>query len=126
MSIRTKKDKRKYRKITPATVAKFKADVLLHGNGTRAVQMDDDEYLAPEQRAHRILTIDKQSATPDIIENALQQIAVDAVQVLSNSVNSTDEAIALNATKYTIDHLRGKAVQRSESKNLNISIESVL
>jgi len=37
-----------------------------------------------------------------------------------------DERIATKNSHFAIEHLRGKAVQRSENKNLNITIESVL
>jgi len=126
MPYKHKNSKRTWRKVTPQVVAKHQAQVTLSGNGTRAITDTTDEYDAPHMRANYILNVSKELATPDYIEEALQQIGRDAMQVLGNSVNSSDEAIALRATMYVTDHLRGKAVQRSENKNLNISIESVL
>lgn len=126
MAYKHKNSKRPYRHVTAVTVAKHKAQVIVSGNGTRAVLDTNDDYDAPEQRATYILKVAQDLATPDFIDEAMQQIGRDAMQTLGNAVTSTDEAIALRASTYTIDHLRGKAVQRSENKNLNISIESVL
>lgn len=122
----TNKTKRPYRRITSTVIAKHKAQMLISGNSSRAVEDTDDDYARPRQRAYMIMTKGDSVAVPDMIENGLQQIATEAIQTLANSVLSTDEAIALRSSMYIIDHLRGKAVQRSESKNLNISIESVL
>ena len=126
MAYKHKNSKRPYRKVTAQTIAIHRAQTLAQGSGTRAVQALHDDYDAPEQRSSYILNVSQDLATSDYIEEAMQQIGKDAMQVLGNSVNSTDEAIALRATMYVTDHLRGKAVQRSENKNLNISIESVL
>lgn len=126
MAVKHKKIKRPYRKITPLVIAHHKAQMLISGNGARAVDDTNDDYASSRQRAHMIIAKDNSGGTGDMIEHALQQIAGEAMQTIANTVTGTDEALALRASTYTIDHLRGKAVQRSENKNLNISIESVL
>lgn len=118
--------KRHYRLITPESIAVFKSVELQEGNGSAAVRVLHPYYSRPEYRAFRIRKKAKDINTTDYIEKALQQIGADAVQVLGELVHSSDEKVATKNVHYAIDHLRGKAVQRSESKHLNLTIEAVL
>lgn len=120
------KQKRQYKKITPETIAKYKADVLVHGNGTRAIRETEPEYSAPDIRAVRIKAKASEVTAIDYIEDSLQQIGVRAIQRVDEMVLSENEAIATKNSHYVLDHIRGKAVQRSENKNLNITIEQLL
>lgn len=122
----TPKAKRIYRKITPATVAQFKALEAIEGNGTAAVRIMEDTRLAPSARAFKIVRKSKEANSVDYIEDTMQQIGVDAINRVGKMVNSADERIATKNSQFVIDHLRGKAVQRSESKHLNLTIETVL
>jgi hypothetical protein len=122
----TPKAKRIYRKITPATVAQFKALEAIEGNGTAAVRIMEDTRLAPSARAFKIVRKSKEANSVDYIEDTMQQIGVDAINRVGKMINSADERIATKNSQFVIDHLRGKAVQRSESKHLNLTIETVL
>lgn len=99
---------------------------LREGNGTRAVEALHDDYLAPHLRSHNILKKDKDISTVQYIDNSLQQMSEAAMQTINNTIMGRDEALAFQASKYVTDHLRGKAVTRSENKTLSINIESVL
>lgn len=48
-----------------------------------------------------------------------------ALQRVSEMVQSDDEAIATKNSHYVIDHLIGKAVQRSHNTNTNINIDVI-
>ena len=65
-------------------------------------------------------------ATTDFIDEQFQQIGVDAVNRVGQLVNSNNEKVATKNSHYVIDHLRGKAVQRTESKHLSLNIQTVL
>lgn len=120
------KKPRHYRLITPEAIALFKSVRLQEGNGSAATRVLHPYYQAPHMRAYRIVKKSEDQNTNDYIEDALQQIGADAVQVLGELVHSRDEKVATKNVHYAIDHLRGKAVQRSESKHLNLTIEAVL
>lgn len=123
---RQRKTDRPYRRITPATVAKHKAMTLEQGNGTRAVEVLEDEYKRPDMRSVRIMAKSDSVSTTEYIDNSLQQMASNAMDRINKTIMGRDETLALNASKYVTDHLRGKAVTRSENKTLSINIESVL
>lgn len=125
MSTRNKQH-RQYKRITPQTVAQFTAEELAAGNGAVAVRNLESTRLSPRSRAFRIRTKRNEENSIDFIEDTMQQIGVDAIQRVGKMVNSSDERIATKNAHFVIDHLRGKAVQRSESKHLNLTIETVL
>lgn len=120
------KPKRSYRRITPAEIAKHKALQVLYGNGSAAVRHAYPEILAPKDRAYHIANKSDGVNTLDFIDDELQLIGQDAIKRLGMLVNSTDEKVATKNVQYAIDHLRGKPLQRSESKHLALTIEAVL
>lgn len=120
------KKPRVYKRITPRVVALHEAQEIISGNGTQAVRDTDIEYQAPEARAYRIVKKRQNESISEYIENGLQQIGESAVSKLSELVNSDDDNVALRATTYTIDHLRGKAVTRNISVTGKMNIQSVL
>ena len=117
---------RVYKRITPATVARHKTALIKLGNNTAAVRETDSEFKAPHQRAYRIVKKSEGMATTDFIDEQFQQIGVDAVNRVGQLVNSNNEKVATKNSHYVIDHLRGKAVQRTESKHLSLNIQTVL
>ena len=125
-----KKQKRQYRKITPRVVALHEAQQLLSGNATAAVrvleQPDNASDGAIRQRAVRIVAKRDNEDAAGYIEKQLQQIGVAAIDRVQELVLSEDERIATKNSHYVIDHLRGKAVQRSISVTGKLNIQSVL
>lgn len=96
------------------------------GNGSAAVRELYPEHQAPGTRAHQIAKKSKEQNALDYVDESLQQIAVTAIQRVNELVQSSDERIATKNAHYVVDHIRGKAVQRTESKHLSLNIQSVL
>lgn len=117
---------RQYRKVTPAEIAQHKVASAVYGNGTQAVRALYPTMLSPSTRAFRIVQKSAQQNTIDFIDDQLQQIGVDAVNRLGKLVNSVDEKVATKNAHYVVDHIRGQAVRRTESKSLQLNIEAVL
>ena len=122
----TNTPKRKYRKVTPAEIAEHKVQSALLGNGTSAVRKMYPSMLEPSVRAFRIVKKSKEQNTVDFIDDQLQQIGIDAVNRVGMLVNSVDEKVATKNSHYVVDHIRGQAIRRSESKHLQLNIEAVL
>ncbi len=120
------KKKRQYNRITPQTVAQFKALEAINGNGSEAVAIQTPSILNKGERAWRIRKKPQDINTVDYIENTIQQIGIDAINRVGNMVNSVDERVATKNAHFVIEHIRGKAVQKTEGKHLNINIEAVL
>lgn len=123
---KTKKQKRHYRRITSATVAKYKAQELVSGNGTKTIEVSNPEYQSPHDRAYRIRKKSESMPTMQYIDDSLQQIGAEAVQELSVLVHSDDEAIRTRNVHYAIDHIRGKAVTKNVTLTGKMNIQSVL
>lgn len=123
-----KSKKRPYNRITKTTIARHRALEIEYGNGSEAVRQQTPEVINERHRAWQInKQAKKDSANAlEFIDTSLQQIGIDAVQRVGMMVNSDDERIATKNSHYVIDHLRGKPLQRSESHNLNLNIESIL
>lgn len=121
-----RKTKQPYRLITTETIALHKAKVFSEGNGTQAVSVVNPDYEAPHQRSYRIVKKSEDMPSTAYIDEALQQIAGSAVRELDRLVESNDEKISLSASKYAIDQVRGKAIQKSLSLTGKLNIQSVL
>ena len=121
-----KRQKRHYKRITAQTVAKHRARAIIDGNGTRAVETTDPEYKTPHDRAYRIQKKSESIPTLQYIDDSLQQIGAEAVQELGELIHSRDERIKQKSVHYAIDHIRGKAVQKSVTLSAKLNIQSVL
>lgn len=120
------KKKRIYRIINKEEIANFKATRLLTNNNTEAVQLlEPSRAIGIEDRAYKIAK-KANISNVEYVDKKLEQIAVQAVQRVQELVSSGDESIATRNSHFVIDHVRGKALQRTENKNLNISIEDIL
>lgn len=126
MAIEKTNTPRPYKKITPRTVANHAAQTILSGNATAAVRAIDPEYRAPEARAHRIVRKSKQVSAVEYIENSLEQIGSEAIERIGELVHSEDERIATKNAHFVVDHIRGKAIQRSITATTKLNIQSVI
>lgn len=61
-----------------------------------------------------------------LIDEGLDRIAGKAIERIEAMVSSTDQRIATKNAHFVVDHVRGKAVQRTENKNYNLNIGAVL
>lgn len=123
---KTTKPKRAYRRITAKTVAEQKALETMLGNASAAVRALTPTVLNPGDRAWHIRKKSEEQNSVDFIDDTMQQIGVDAINRVGKLVNSSDEKVATRNAHYIIDHLRGQAVRRSESKHVALTIEAVL
>lgn len=97
------------------------------GNGTRAVELLTPEYgVNAYARAHRIVKKGKEVSNSEYVDSVLEQVAVKAADRLDRLVDSTDEAVATRNVHFALEQKRGKAVQKTQSENVNINIETVL
>ena len=126
MAISKQKGARHYKKITPRTVAEHNARAVLSGNATQAVREIDPEYIDPSSRAVRIARKSNVVNAGEFIDNAMQQIGTDAIERIGELVHSEDERIATKNAQYVVDHIRGKAVQRSIGVTARFNIQNVL
>ena len=122
----TKSTKRQYNLITPAQIAKFKALEAIVGNGSEAVRQLNPDILNVGDRAWSIRKKADSISSVEFIDEQLQQIGIDAVNRVGMLVNSVDEKVATKNSHYVVDHIRGQAIRRSESKHLQLNIEAVL
>lgn len=60
------------------------------------------------------------------VQTQLEAMAVKALAKVDELIDSPHERIALEASTYTLDHVRGKAVQRNTNTNLNINVQSII
>ena len=121
-----RKTNRPYRKVTVATIAKHEAKSIELGSGARAVEALEPDEKEARQRAWLINNKKRQLDVGEYVDSQLQQIATEAVERVGTMVQSADERIATKNAHFVIDHVRGKALQRSETKHLNLNIEAVL
>lgn len=119
--------RRHYRHVTANDIARFTALKTTVGNGAKAVrEMYGDEYADDRRRAWLISTKANTLNVSDYVENKVQQIALEAVERLQELVQSPDEQIATKNVHYTLDRQGGKAVQRTESKQITLNIDAIL
>lgn len=121
-----KPPKRPYRRITKDVITRHNAEAALVGNGTRAVESLTPEYRAPHRRAYQIVKKGLQVSNSEYVDTVLEQVAVKAADRLEELVDSTDEAVATRNVHFALEQKRGKAVQKTQSENVNINIETVL
>lgn len=120
------KKKRIYRQVTPEVIAKFKAAKITEGNGTKAVQLIEPDYPNPSDRAHIISNKIKTSEVADEIDYNLALMGTMATDRLKELIDSDNEQIATKNVHYVIDHIRGKAINRSITATKTINIEQVV
>lgn len=122
--------KRQYRKIKQSDIAIHAATELLEGNATAATRVLEGDNRptdrAVQQRAYRIVKKREGVSTAQFIDEQLEQIGGDAIERVASLVQSDDERIATKNAHFVIEHIRGKAVQRSVSITGKLNIQSVL
>lgn len=124
--IEPNKVKRPYRRVTKSEAARFAAERAIKGNGTSAVETLTPDYKHPKDRATKLSKKLEDVGVSEYMDNRLDEIAVKAIDRLDELVSSTDEAIATRNVHFALEQKRGKAVQKTQSENVNINIETVL
>lgn len=118
--------KRQYKKIRPRDQAALATQELLSGNATAAIRELDPDYKRPDMRAVRIVAKGGAVLAGEYIDNALEQIGPEAIDKVRELVQSDDQRIATKNSHFVIEHLRGKAVQRSIALTGRLNIQNVL
>lgn len=118
--------KRVYRKVTPEMVAKFKAVESRTGNATQAVRELEPDRINPTNRAHTIKVHLNNAEVNPYIENRLIELAKPSLDRLGDLIESDNDQVATKNVHYVIDHLRGKAINRSISETRTVNIETIL
>jgi hypothetical protein len=96
------------------------------GNATAAVRELEPDSKSPDTRAVRIKAKSRDLVGAEYVARELEQIAVAAIDRVGAMIHSTDEKIATKNAHFVIDHTRGKALQRSETRNVLLNIQTVL
>lgn len=79
--------------------------------------------------AQQILDMLKPSGAKNVneyLDMYMQQSAITAANRLEELVNSENEKIATQNVHYVLDHVRGKAVQRSVTAHAKVNIQDLL
>lgn len=122
--------KRIYKKITPRLVADHATQQIISGNATAALRDLEPEIVrtdgATRARAVRIVAKSNTVLAGEYIDNALEQIGPEAIDKVRELVQSDDQRIATKNSHFVIEHLRGKAVQRSIALTGKLNIQNVL
>ena len=127
--VKTIKKRQIHRNTTPAYLAKYQSTKLAHGNnGSEAIRILEGKTDSADirRRAWLLNSKLKQLDANDYIESKINKIGLEAIERIEELVQSPDERIATKNSHFIVEHIRGKAIQRSESKHLNLNIESVL
>lgn len=96
------------------------------GNGSAAVRALTPSVRAVGNRAFRLRKLAKKEDATQFIDNQLQSVAVDGINRIGEAVASPDEKIALKASMYAVDHVRGQATKKSITLHGKANIQSVL
>ena len=118
--------KRPYKRINKEVVARHIAETAIQGNGTRAVEVLEPDYINPSSRAHDIASKSKELTTAQYVDHKFEQISREAIEKVQAVVNSTDTPQALKASIFVLEQERGKAIQRTQNINVSATIQDVL
>lgn len=124
----TIKPKRIYKKINSTVIAEHQTKALLTNN-TDAVRQLDSDYKTDysiQQRGYKINKKSQGVNALDYIDKKMDEIGIIAINRVKELTQSDNESIATKNSHFVIDHIRGKAVQKTDNRNLNISIETIL
>ena len=111
--------------LTPAK-KKFSEVYAKTDNGIKSVDMAFPELRdsSPQYKslkANRMLKNDLVINHIEYQKNKLERIASQAVDRIEEHVESDDSNVSLNASKFVIEQVHGKAVQKSSSVNFNFT-----
>lgn len=86
-------------------------------------QRDGDalEYIASKEIRSQVRKLARTKA--ELVMEQIEKSAVKAIKNVDTLIDSTNEDISLRASTYTIDHLIGKATQKTFSRVERINID---
>ena len=112
--------------LTPPGVSKDDTKELAEVIKADAQPRPQDPKTATAQQILEMLKPSGAKNVNEYLDMYMQQSAITAANRLEQLVNSENEKIATQNVHYVLDHVRGKAVQRSVTAHAKVNIQDLL
>lgn len=112
--------------LTPPGVSKEDTKELAEVIKADAQPRPQDPKTATAQQILEMLEPSGAKNVNEYLDMYMQQSAITAANRLEELVNSENEKIATQNVHYVLDHVRGKAIQRSVTAHAKVNIQDLL
>lgn len=112
--------------LTPPGVSKEDTKELAEVIKADAQPRPQDPKTATVQQILEMLKPSGAKNVNEYLDMYMQQSAITAANRLEELVNSENEKIATQNVHYVLDHVRGKAIQRSVTAHAKVNIQDLL
>lgn len=112
--------------LTPPGVSKEDTKELAEVIKADAQPRPQDAKTATAQQILEMLKPSGAKNVNEYLDMYMQQSAITAANRLEELVNSENEKIATQNVHYVLDHVRGKAIQRSVTAHAKVNIQDLL
>lgn len=112
--------------LTPPGVSKEDTKELAEVIKANAQPRPQDPKTATAQQILEMLKPSGAKNVNEYLDMYMQQSAITAANRLEELVNSENEKIATQNVHYVLDHVRGKAIQRSVTAHAKVNIQDLL
>ena len=112
--------------LTPPGVSKEDTKELAEVIKADAQPRPQDPKTATAQQILEMLKPSGAKNVNEYLDMYMQQSAITAANRLEELVNSENEKIATQNVHYVLDHVRGKAIQRSVTAHAKVNIQDLL
>ena len=112
--------------LTPPGVSKEDTKELAEVIKADAQPRPQDPKTATAQQILEMLKPSGAKNVNEYLDMYMQQSAITAANRLEQLVNSENEKIATQNVHYVLDHVRGKAIQRSVTAHAKVNIQDLL
>lgn len=112
--------------LTPPGVSKEDTKELAEVIKADAQPRPQDPKTATAQQILEMLKPSGAKNVNEYLDMYMQQSAITAANRLEELVNSENEKIATQNVHYVLDHVRGKAIQRSVTAHAKVNIQDIL
>ena len=112
--------------LTPPGVSKEDTKELAEVIRADAQPRPQDPKTATAQQILEMLKPSGAKNVNEYLDMYMQQSAITAANRLEELVNSENEKIATQNVHYVLDHVRGKAIQRSVTAHAKVNIQDLL
>lgn len=112
--------------LTPPGVSKEDTKELAEVIKADAQPRPQDPKTATAQQILEMLKPSGAKNVNEYLDMYMQQSAITAANRLDELVNSENEKIATQNVHYVLDHVRGKAIQRSVTAHAKVNIQDLL
>ena len=112
--------------LTPPGVSKEDTKAVAKVIEAEAQPRPQDPKTATAQQILEMLKPSGAKNVNEYLDMYMQQSAITAANRLEQLVNSENEKIATQNVHYVLDHVRGKAIQRSVTAHAKVNIQDLL